>query len=88
MVAVAKPAAMLIVVAARNDFLAGRPQHNAVLELRRVAALDVAERGVPEDETVMKRYKEVLYEFSGRNARFDNAFVAKGLEAHQVSAAA
>jgi hypothetical protein len=36
----------------------------------------------------MKRYKEVLYEFSGRNARFDNAFVAKGLEAHQVSAAA
>ena len=88
MVAVAKPAAMLIVVAAGDDLLARRPQHDAVLKLRGVAALDVAERGVPEDETVMKRCKEVLYEFSGRNARFDNAFVAKGFEAHQVSAAA
>ena len=40
----------LIVVAARNDFLAGRPQHNAVLELRRVAALDVAQGGVSLNE--------------------------------------
>ena len=87
MVAVVKPAEMLIVVTAGDDLLARRPQHDAVLKLRCVAALDVAERGVPEDETVMKRYKEVRDEFSGHNARFDNAFVAKGFEAHQVSAA-
>jgi hypothetical protein len=56
LVAVAKAAATSIVIAAGDDLLARRPQHDAVLKLRGVAALDVAERGVPVDETIMKRY--------------------------------
>lgn len=47
-----------VIGAAADDFLAGRPQQDGVLELGRVAALDVAQRRVRVDDALVAQVLE------------------------------